>query len=108
VSDKFRIKIPLSVDVEMSAWNIPDGVRTLVEDQLRNRLAPDPVNQLFRVEGPDGDPLNIFEFLIPDGSSTYVFMFHFLYGQDENSLNLIACDYERFDSDSDDSSTPVM
>jgi hypothetical protein len=98
--DKYRIRIPDAIDAKMSAWGLPTVILHLMEDKLRDDLAIDPINKSHRVIAPWEEVLNLFTFTIPDASEPNVvhqFMFHFFYGQDEQSLVVADCGYSRIE-----------
>jgi len=93
----YRILIAQSADILISSWDLPDEIRAQMEQRLRNDLAADPINCLVRVDGLSDEKLNVYSFTIPEPpvpGSTYIFWFHFVYGEDEKSLHLLDADYE--------------
>jgi hypothetical protein len=96
VADRFQIHIPEIIDAKISAWNLPADIQRLMEDKLRNDLAADPPNKLVPCVAPWGERLNLYSFIIPESESLqHWFMFHFLYGENEKSLEIVECGYIR-------------
>ena len=110
VSEPYKIRIPRRVNDRIQSWELSDGIRKAMRSRLLNDLARDPVANLVRVIGFQGETFNLFEFELREGTATYIFQFHFVYAQDENYLYMLECDCRRFpdDDDIDDSNTPVM
>ena len=84
----------------MLSWDLPEDVRKTMEMRLRDDLASDPVVKLTRVSF-FGENLNVFSFTIPEppqANETYIFMFHFLYADDEKTLRMIDADWQPPDS----------
>jgi hypothetical protein len=48
VGKKYQIRIPDLIYSKMSAWDLPADIRRLMEEQLRNELAPNPLSKLER------------------------------------------------------------
>jgi hypothetical protein len=95
VGDRYQIRIPDSIDSKMSAWDLPADIRRLMEERLRDDLATDPLNKLVRCTAPWDERLNLFAFTLP-GSEPHIkhmFMFHFVYGEAEQSLDMVECGY---------------
>jgi hypothetical protein len=98
VSDRYQIYIPESLHSAMSAWDIPTDVRRLMEDRLRSTLASDPTACLKRCFAPWNERLNLYAFNLPDTVSEHIqhiFMFDFVYGEDEKSLHMVHCGYQK-------------
>jgi hypothetical protein len=91
---RFQIVVPETIDAKISAWNLPAAIHRSMEDRLRNDLANDPQNVLIPCVAPWEERLNLYSFIIRESESVqHWFMFHFVYGQDEASLEMVERGY---------------
>lgn len=91
----YRVHVRRTVQRRIVAWGLPDAVFVEVLLRLQERLGRNPPQELVRVRRPfDGmvygfsmvDPTNRFR--------EFTFLFHVLYGQDEESLQVVNCNYQ--------------
>ena len=97
MSEPYRIRIPASIDQQMAVWPISNDIRTAALQHLRETVAADPVSYLRPVVMPWGERLNLFSFRMPDAmmpGAFHVFMFHFVYSDDETALIMMQCGYQ--------------
>jgi hypothetical protein len=98
MADRYRIVVIPAADAKMATWDIPADVRRWADDQLRDVLAVEPASHLRPGIAPWGERLNIFSPRLAahgDPPADYVFMFHVVYAEDENTLTVLDCGYSK-------------
>lgn len=94
MSAAYHIFVPKLINDRMAEWNLPSDLMKLVEQQLHEELAADPYKHLRSVNAAWGDRLNLFSFTRPDPADarrSYLFMFQFVFSEDETSLIMVDC-----------------
>jgi len=82
----------------MAGWDIPPAVRSMMESRLRDDLASEPAKHIKRALAPWGERLNIFSPIVVSlhpPQDTYIFTFHLVYGEDEESLIVMQSGYAK-------------
>ncbi len=93
----YHVRIPEVIEKKMAAWDIPADIRSSMENCLRDSFAAHPSPTLRKCYAPWGDLLNLFTFILPDpnnSNQSHQFVFHLIYGQDEQSLVVVECGYQ--------------
>lgn len=105
MADPYQIRIPEHLYAEISRWGLAADVRRAMERRLREQMARDPVHYLQRVRNPWGEPLNVFDFTLPDPvdpSAAYLFQISVVYGEDEKTIDVLDVGFQRVENGTGD------
>lgn len=90
----YKVKLRSSIRKRIVAWNLPDSVFVEILLRLDRELGQAPQDYLVRLKSPfDG---LIYGFTMVDPGNRlreFSFLFHVVYGQDEEAIHVINCAY---------------
>lgn len=93
----YKVHLHKSIHRRILAWNLPDPVLVDVLLRWEQELGRHPARQLVRAKQPF-DGMN-YAFSLVDPTNRlreYTFVFHVVYGSDEETLRVVNCSYEVF------------
>lgn len=93
----YRVSLNSSIRRRILAWNLPDPVLVEVFLRLEQELGRSPTRYLVRTPQPFDGMTYSFAMVDPTNRlREYAFVFHLLYGQDEETLRVVNGSYEVF------------
>ena len=93
----YKVRIRSSIRKRIVAWNLPDPVFVEVLLRLEQELVHNPPSQLARTGQPFDGMTYAFSLVDPNNRfCEYAFVFHIVYGQDEETLLVVNCGYHLF------------
>src|SRR5216683_520916 len=92
----YRVQIHPSVARKLITWQLPDFALVEVYLRLRDRLRENPASQLRRARRPFEGMVYEFSFVdVENRLCEHHFVFHVVYGQDEETLLIANGGYKR-------------